>query len=78
LSHEPKNYDLPHHLAKIIASAEFAQAAKDLGKTPDAFSSDVEAELKKLVNKHRADELASFESDAAKLALSAAKAKSAA
>jgi len=36
LTHEPKRYDLPNHLARIFDSPGFHTAAKEVGKTANA------------------------------------------
>jgi hypothetical protein len=75
VSHEPKNYDLPNHLAKILRSPEFAAAAKQAEKSHESFQNDVGEALKKVVGELRGAELAEFENHLQAQALTAALAK---
>lgn len=73
--HEPKNYDLPNHLAKIFGSPEFAAAAKVAEKSYVDFQQYVEKELKRVVGELRGAELHDFEKHLGSQALRAAEAK---
>jgi hypothetical protein len=72
MTHEPKTYDLPSHLAKIFRSEEYAAAARQVGKTVEAFQQDVTDELKKLTAEQRQEELEAFEHLMGSQALTAA------
>src|SRR5215813_4882669 len=61
MTHEPKTYDLPHHLAKILSSKEFAEAAKEVGRTTAQFAEDVAQTLKEATEERRREELAHYE-----------------
>jgi len=61
LTHEPKNYELPHHLQRIYDSAEFAEAAKHVGKEVEAFRTAVMNELKRVSQEVRDQELKEYE-----------------
>jgi len=75
VSHEPKNYDLPNHLAKIFLSPEFAAAASAAEKSHADFQQYVEQELKRVVAELRGAELHDFEKHLGSQALVAAQAK---
>ena len=68
----PYHYSLPEHLARIIASPEFAAAAKETGKTHDELSAVVAQALKSATESARRTELADFEERLTKQALAAA------
>lgn len=62
-------------MQRIYDSPEFAAAAKEAGRTIAEFHADVEAELKRLVEAQRREELRTFEAALSKEALAAAVAK---
>jgi hypothetical protein len=68
----PFHYSVPEHLARIIASDEFRQAAKEAGRTSDEFSADVAAALKALTAEQRKEELRAYEEALGVQALTAA------
>jgi hypothetical protein len=75
VTHEPKNYDLPTHLAKIFRSPEFAAAAKVAEKSYGDFQQHVTEELKRVVGELRGVELHDFEKHLGSQALHAAQTK---
>jgi hypothetical protein len=68
----PFHYSLPEHLARILASPEFAAAARETGKTRDELSAAVAQALKSATQDARRIELADFEEKLTKQALAAA------
>ena len=58
----PFHYSHVQHLAKLIASDEFHAAAKEVGRTLDQFSDDVNKALKGLNENERRIELQNYES----------------
>ena len=69
MSHEPKFYNLPDHLARIFDSQEFHAAAKEVGKAVDVFRYDVTVALKALTEQARKEELQAFEKEVGDRAL---------
>jgi hypothetical protein len=63
MTHEPKHYNLPDHLARIFESKEFTAAAKEAAKTADEFRHAVTVELKALTEAARKEELRRFEKE---------------
>jgi hypothetical protein len=75
LTREPKHYVFENHLAKIFDSPEFAAAAKEVGRSVDAFRQDVEQELKKLTEEARKEHLRTYQKELSEQALIYAVAK---
>jgi hypothetical protein len=61
MSHEPKHYDLPHHVAKLALTDDFKAAARAHGVTPEQLIITLAEEVKAVVTALRAAELAEFE-----------------
>jgi hypothetical protein len=70
LSHEPKHYDLPHHVAKLALTEDFKAAARAHGVTPEHLIVALADEVKAVVAQVRAQELAEFENYVGARALS--------
>jgi len=61
LSHEPKHYDLPSHVAKLASSADFKATAAAHGVTAEHLIIQLADEVKAVVAEARAQQLAEFE-----------------
>src|SRR6516164_3366486 len=72
LKHEPKFYELPHHVQRIYDSPEFAKAAAEANRTVEQFRADVLHVLKDLGKEVRDAELREFERTLGAQALNAA------
>jgi hypothetical protein len=72
MTHVPSHYSLPEHLSRILASPEFAAAAKEAGKTRDELSAAVAQALKSATQEQRREELRAYEQELGAQALTAA------
>jgi hypothetical protein len=70
MTHEPKHYDAPNHIAKLALTDDFKAAARAHGVTPEHLIVALADEVKKVVSAVRAQELAEFENFVGARALS--------
>jgi hypothetical protein len=61
LSHEPKHYDAPNHIAKLAQTEDFKAAARAHGVTPEHLIVALADSVKAVVAEVRAQQLAEFE-----------------